>query len=120
MSKHWKEPLDPSHHLDFMSTYDIGGVPRQPPRDRLVPAWSYFVRVDGFTFQFASVEQLRECIAYCRKAIHPARRQGPVGRLEHYWQGWCERLPRGLLRGIKRRRVVTALERAAAEFAGSA
>lgn len=54
MSKHWKEPLDPSRHLDFMSGAEVGGRPRKPPRDPLVEEWAYFVRVNGFTFEFAS------------------------------------------------------------------
>ncbi|MDH5490881.1 MAG: hypothetical protein OEY14_02800 [Myxococcales bacterium] len=115
MSKHWKEPLDPSRHLDFMSGAEVGGRPRKPPRDPLGEEWAYSVRVNGFTFEFASLDHVRECLAYCREKTHPARRQPGID-LEHYWQRWFERLPKGLLRGDKRERVVGALERALAEF----
>ncbi len=80
MSKHWKEPLDTSRHVDFMRNTTIGGQPREPARDPLIEAWSYFVRVNGFTFEFASLEQIRACIAYCTKKV---RRPGVT--LEHYW-----------------------------------
>lgn len=115
MSKHWKEPLDPSRHRDFMTYNDVGGFPRLPPRDPLVQDWSYFVRVDGFTFEFASVAQIRECVAYCQQKTHPTRRHG-ANIIEHDWQRWFERLPAGLLAGTKRERVVVALERALQEF----
>ncbi len=61
MSKHWKEPLDPSRHLDFMSVAEVGGRPRKPPRDPLVEEWAYFARVNGVTFEFASLDHVREC-----------------------------------------------------------
>ena len=116
MSKHWKERFDPAKHRDFMTgRQDAGGRPRPAKRDPLIEEWAYFVRVNGFTFEFASVDQVREALAYCREKVHPARREPDVW-LEHYWQRWFERLPKGLLKGAKRGEVVAALERAVEEF----
>ena len=93
----------------------VGGGPRPLKRDPLLEEWAYFVRVNGFTFEFVSVDQIREALEYCREKVHPARRQ-PGITLEHYWQRWFERLPKGLLRGKKRDEVVAALERALSEL----
>ncbi len=115
MSKHWKEALDPERHRDFMSCSAIQGRPRDAPRDNLVQEWAYFVQVNSFTFEFASLGQLEECLAYCRKKVHESTRRPGIA-LEHYWQRWFERLPRGLLAGTKRERVVHAFERALDDF----
>lgn len=115
MSKHWKEPIDPSRHRDFMFGSGDGGYPRSAPPDPLIPDWAYFVRVNSFTFEFASLDQIRQCLSYCRQKTHPSTRK-PGITLEHYWQRWFERLPKGLLRGTKRERVVAALERAPKDF----
>jgi hypothetical protein len=36
MSTHWKEPLDPTRHRDFMSGAEIGGRRRGDRRERIV------------------------------------------------------------------------------------
>ena len=115
MSKHWREELDPATHRDFMKGFqDAGGLPRSPVRDSMIPAWAYFVTVAGFTFEFASVAQIEECLEYCREKVHPSTRERV--QYDHFWNPWFSRLPKGLLRGNKRERVVAALERALAEF----
>lgn len=114
MARIWKEPLDEERHLEFMSTFAVGGM----PIDRMRSDGSvYFVRECAFTFQFASLDQLRSCIDYFSTGIHPSRRV-PGVHLEHYWQKWSERLPAGLTRTSKRRRIHAALRRALTEFTG--
>lgn len=116
MARHWREPLDPERHRDYVSgAQDAGGRPRERPADALIPAWTYFVAVNGFTYEFASVEQIAECLAYLRRKTHPSTMEPGVD-LEHYWQRWYERLPKGLLAGAKRERTIVAFERALAEF----
>ena len=118
MSTVWREPFDPARHVDHF--YPGGARPR-----RSVPAgvkdWAYFVRVCGFTFEFASVGQIRECLA------HYSRRHEPSSRLTEYattnlvhekgeWETWSERVPLVLRSKSKRPKVVKALERAVEQF----
>jgi hypothetical protein len=109
MAKIWKEPLDEERHKDFMSSATVGGG--RPIAD----GWVYFVRECSFTFQFMSRGQIQECLEFFSVKVHPARRR-PGITLEHYWQHWYERLPRGLLAESKRVRIKKALERALDEF----
>jgi len=115
MAKHWSEPLDPERHIDFRPP-QIGGVPAETDTNsRLRGDRAYFVRVSGFTFQFVSLDQLRECLAWFEQVIHPSSAR-PVECGEHYWQMWHERLPKGLTRSPKRERIAAALEAALADF----
>jgi hypothetical protein len=115
MSTHWREPLDPSRHRDWMSTAYVGGVPARAPADRLVPAFAYFVSVCGFTFEFVSLEQIREAINWFRTP-HPGSSRLPEVTLEHYWQRWHERLPPGLTTKENRAQITAALESALVDF----
>lgn len=112
MARHWTEPLDPQRHVNMMGV-GVSGVPiKQTTPDQQV----YFVAVAGFTFQFASLEQLRECLQWFRNKIHPSSRL-PGVILEHNWQRWYERLPKGINKESRREKVVKALENALADFA---
>lgn len=117
MARHWKEKLDPNKHRDFMLGHqDAGGFPVVPPRNNLLHAWVYFVDVAGFTFQFASTDQIHEALCYFEEKVHPSTREYNNG-LEHYWQPWHCRLPPTLKSGAKRTKVVKALKAALFEYA---
>ena len=110
MSRVWKEVADPKKHYDFMSTYNEGGIPIEKSNDNLVPKWVYHAEVCGFTFQFASLEQVIECKEYFEKNVHPTTRdQHPP--YEHYWHPWYCKLPKGINKGAKRQKVIKALNK---------
>jgi len=111
----WKERLDPTKHMDYMSTSHIGGFPVEAPHDNLIVKWAYFVNVCSFTFQFQSTEQIQECLNYFSQKTRPSSRR-PVECGEHYWQRWYERLPMWLFEEPKRQKVVKALQKALVEF----
>ena len=115
IARWWSEPLKPDKHLDFMSTCHIGGVPIEAPRDPLIKRFVFFIEVTGFTFQFATLEQVRIALAYFEQRIHPSSRLPDIV-LEHYWQRWFERLPQWLSKESRRIRVVSALSRALQDF----
>lgn len=92
-----------------------GGSPIQPPKDNLITHYVYFVEVVSFTFQFSSIAQIYEALEYCKQKTHPSTMKSGIF-LEHYWQKWYERLPKGLLKGTKRGKVIKALEKAILEF----
>jgi hypothetical protein len=115
VARWWSEPLDPERHRDFMSTCHIGGMPIEPPRDRLIEQRVFFVEAAGFTFQFASLEQLRATLGYFEQRIRASSRRPDV-TLEHYWQRWFERLPQWLSEEPRRVRVASALSRALQAF----
>ena len=96
-----------------MSSTHIGGLPADSARDGSTDV--FFVAVSGFTFQFASLDQLRECLDWFRTKLHPSSRLANV-TLEHYWQRWYERLPKGINKEPKRQKVISALENALADF----
>lgn len=113
MAKFWKEPLDLARHRDFMSGWqDAGGVAIERSRS---DGSVYFVRECGFTFQFASVDQLRQALEHFSATAHPPNLIPGIS-LEHYWQQWFERLPAGLTGGSKRVSIAKALRRALGEF----
>jgi hypothetical protein len=114
MARHWKEPFDPSRHKDH---FDYGSTAHarsgQPGA-----GFSYFVEVAGFTFEYASVDQVRECLSFFEQRIHPSSRQPVFEPEKGEWQAWHERLPARILKGSKRERVRKALREALEEFAG--
>lgn len=73
------------------------------------------VRECGVTLQFISLEQLREARDYFGDPRPMSTRRHNNG-LEHYWHFWWERLPKGLVRSSRRRRMTKALERALNRF----
>ena len=109
MVKIWRELADPNKHVDFMSTSNVGGVPVEASANNLIPKWIYFVQVCSFRFQFSSLEQIKECQQYFLKKIHPSTRKAGT-ELEHYWQPWYCKLPKGITKESKRQRVLKALE----------
>ena len=111
----WKEKADPKRHADFMSTSHVGGFPLEAQRDNLLESWVYFVTVEGFTFQFVKIEQIKEAKAYFSQKTHKSTIT-PGIHLEHYWQNWYERLPKGLTKNSKRQKILKALEQALSEF----
>lgn len=92
-----------------MSSRHIGGLPVKAPRDNLIEKWVYFAEVSGFVFQFADLDQVRECKEYFSKTAHPSTRE-PGHDLEHYWQSWETRLPKSIKSGAKREKVLKALD----------
>jgi hypothetical protein len=72
MSKVWREIADPNIHSDFMSTFNEGGVPIEKSRDNLIQKWIYLANVCNFTFQFSSIQQVKECVVYFEKKTHPS------------------------------------------------
>ncbi|NIB44801.1 hypothetical protein HBA55_34795 [Pseudomaricurvus alkylphenolicus] len=109
MSRVWREIADPKKHSDFMSTYNEGGIPVKKSRDNLIEKWVYLAEVCGFTFQFASIEQVKECKAYFEKKVHPSTRDIHPPH-EHYWHPWYCKLPKGINGGTKRQKVLKTLD----------
>jgi hypothetical protein len=81
------------------------------------------VEVVSFTFRFATVAQLRKCIAYYEAKTHPSSRipakeladdLGEDWREQRGWEveRWFERLPMYLLEEPKRQKVLKALNKA--------
>src|SRR5579859_4960575 len=108
----WKEKLDPDKHRDFMTwaSPNIGGHQIYAPRDNLLEHWVYFVRVCSFTFEFHSLAQIQECLAFFSQKLHPNRRVHI--EFGERWIPWYERLPQWLFEESKRQRVVKALQQA--------
>ncbi len=109
MSKVWREIADPGKHRDFMSTTNEGGVPIERSRDNLVQKWVYLADVCNFTFQFASIEQVEECVAYFEQKTHPST-IGDHPPYEHYWHPWYCKLPKGITKGANKEKVLKALK----------
>ena len=109
MSKVWREKADPLKHVDFMSTRNEGGIPIEASRDNLIDKWVYFAEVNGFVFQFADLDQVKECKAYFSKKTHPSTRE--TGHdLEHYWHPWYSKLPAGMNKGSKKQKIIKVLD----------
>lgn len=111
MAKVWKEELDWSRHQNKMDA----PVERRPELN-FVPQWVFFVRVCSFTFEFHTLNQIAECLAYYSQKTHPSSRVG-IGSADHWEaQRWFERLPMYLMEEPKRQKVVKALATALEQF----
>jgi len=108
MTKVRREIADPKTHKDFMSSNVEGGMPINKSKDNLIDKWVYIAEIRGFTFQFASIEQVKECKAYFDKKIHPSTR-GIHPPYEHYWHQWYCKLPKGIKSGVNRQKVIKSL-----------
>ena len=114
MAKIWLEPFDPTRHRDMMwpDGPPAKGVDLYWRAKTLEPHDVLFVRVAGFTFEFHSVEQIRVCVAFFAKKLHPTSRLSIEGADHWEFQRWFERLPLYLQEEPKRKKVVAALEEA--------
>jgi len=120
MAQIWKEQRD-GHWSEH---FDLHGYKDLPPHDvspnsQLVPVYTYFVQVCGFTFRFGSVAQITPVIEYYQQIIRPSTRRDTTHNAfeRDVAQRWFERLPGYLREEPKRQKVVKALERARDEFA---
>jgi hypothetical protein len=111
VARYWKEPLDPARHVDHF--HPGSAVPRSA--DRRATGFSYFVQV-GFTFEFASIDQLRDCLAFFERRVHPSSRAHVFAPEKGHWEAWHERLPAHVLKGSRRERVLAAFRAALASF----
>ena len=111
MARHWTEAHDWTRHCDRM---DGVAVPAYLPS--FVPRFAYFVSVCSFTFEFQSLDQLRLCLEFYSRKLHPSTRRD-IGAADHWeCERWFERLPLYLREEPKRLQVVSALQRALDEF----
>jgi hypothetical protein len=114
MARIWKETYDSAKHQAPIEYW--GSVDDHLRAPSLVPKYVIMVHVASFTFQFMSVQQLRECHSYFEQKIHPSSRFStpPVTSTATHGESrrWFERLPMHLLEEPKRLKVVEALGRA--------
>lgn len=113
MAKIWKEPFDIKRHEDHRFA---GG--RQQRQVNVREPWAYFVKVAGFTFEFVSLDQIKECLTFYSQKIQPSSRTEIFEPEKGQWQLWSERLPLYLREEPKRIKVVKALTEALKRFQG--
>ncbi len=111
MAKHWKVPIDRTRHLDHFCK----GAPRLRS-DAHDSELAYFVNVAGFTFEFASLDQLRAALVFFDAKNHPSSRTPVFEPEKGEWQDWHERLPAKIRGSHRRERVLSALRAALLEF----
>jgi hypothetical protein len=108
----WTERFRPGHHA--VPFEYRGSADKHWRASGLIPKHVLLVKVVSFTFQFVTVRQLRDCIAYFASKIHPSSRLS-IGAADHWEvQRWFECLPMYLLEESKRKKVVKALNQALA------
>lgn len=111
MAQIWKEKFDSARHQNKMD-----GVVAHHPEINFVPKWVFFVSVCSFTFEFHTLNQIKECLAYYSQKTHRSSRID-IGSADHWeFQRWFERLPMYLLEEPKRQKVVKALASAVNQF----
>lgn len=112
MAKWWREEWKQQMGVIYGPGY------QHRTESRLDPVFIYNVRVCGFTFHFASLDALQECLDYYRVKIHPSRRlprDMPSGDHDES-QRWFEELPLYLREEAKRVKIVAALTNALQAF----
>jgi hypothetical protein len=109
LARIWKEPYDSAKHHVVPIEY-WGNADDRVRAPGLIPKDVVAVHVASSTFQFMSVQQLRDCLSFFEQKIHPSsRRPMPAETLAGIHgeaQRWFERLPMHLLEEPKRRKVV--------------
>ena len=121
MARIWKEKRT-GHWSEHFDLHAYRGLPGHDvsPDEKLLPVFTYFVSVAGFTFRFGSVAQIDPYIEYYSLKTLPSSRlpDSPWLRSEHdVAQRWYERLPGHLRKEGKRQQVLKALQKASEEFA---
>jgi len=91
-----------------MSTCIEGGVP--------IEKWVYLAEIDGFVFQFANLDQVRECRAFFAQKIHPSTMEKDHNPHEHFWHPWLARLPKGMTKEKNRVKVLKAMDEILAKW----
>ncbi|WP_116812398.1 hypothetical protein [Steroidobacter cummioxidans] len=105
----WKERFDPERHVDKMDPRRHADYAADPHR-ALRAHWVYFAEVSGFTFEFMSLDQVRECLTYFERRLHPSSRID-LGAADHWEvQRWYERIPGHLKSDRNRPEVVRILK----------
>jgi hypothetical protein len=129
VKRHWIEYRDerPASPLTFWVHRAVGDAPWyesqefEPPRQPVVPGRGYplfKVECDGFTFEFASLCEIRACIETLAKKVLPrtidlSRERGTAkGPNSH----WLSRLPANVKSWKYREKAVVCLGEALAEF----
>jgi hypothetical protein len=97
----------------------VPGIPfRGPIPQSLETHRVYFVRVCAFTFEFHSIQQIQECLAFFSRKVHPSSRASLGGICHEEAQRWFDRLPMRLLEERRRIPVAEALSQALDKFGG--
>lgn len=105
----WKEPFDASRHEDRMDSSKHRDYAADP-HDSVRTHWVYFAEVAGFTFEFMSLDQVRECLLHFEQRLHPSSRMD-IGSADHWEvQRWYERIPGHLKSDRDRPDVVRTLK----------
>lgn len=118
MTKIWSEPYDSLRHRSPMPpTPEREAIADRHFRSKtLEPYRVILVRVCAFTFEFHTVDEIRACLAFYARKIHPSGRSAAAAEADVAWrhevQHWHERLPLYLREEPKRVQVVAALEEA--------
>lgn len=106
----WKEQFDPSRHEDRMDSFKHRDHAADP-HGSLRKCWVYFADVAGFTFEFMSLDQVRESLAYFEQRLHPSSRED-IGSADHWEvQRWYERIPGHLKSDRDRPEVLRTLKK---------
>jgi hypothetical protein len=90
--KFWKERFDLSRHKDQMDSL-VHVQYATDPHASIRTHWIYFAEIAGFTFEFMSLDQVRECLAHFEQRLHPSSRLD-IGSADSWEvQRWYERIP---------------------------
>jgi hypothetical protein len=123
MARIWTEAYDPPRHqAPMLGDVPVrGGEPHPASRPARAPTLErhrvMLVRVASFTFVFHTAEELRACLAFYARKLHPSGRSADAASAvaagevawRHEVQRWHERLPLYLREEPKRLKVVAAL-----------
>jgi hypothetical protein len=129
MKRYWVEftkdrqhqPMTYWVHLPIKESVWIYATDYTPPLPNSLPGWGYpafHVEIDGFTFRFASLNEIEHCIDILSKRVLPTSRILSEERGTSYGPNnhWLSRLPKGTKSWIYRQKAVTYLRAAREVF----
>ncbi len=129
MKKHWIEYRESwaAEPMTYWVHARVDGPTRnappsfEPPLPKPVPGEGYaafFVEVDGFTFRFASLHEIKECINILSQKLFPSslRTSGAAKFLHVANNHWLNRLPKETKTWRYRQKAVKYMGKALEEF----
>ena len=122
-TEHWRRgPMTFWVHVEADGRHWREAKESNPPAPRPVPGKGYpyyFVEVDGFTFEFASLDEMDVCIETLSQKLLPSTQRETNARGTGPSPHWLNRLPAGTHSWRYRKKAVGVLREARERFAAA-
>ena len=103
------QKLNPKIHFDFISSSGCGGVQIKKPLVINNEEVVIVLNIKEHQLIFTDFNQLLQAKDFFKLKLRPSDR-GTLNKLEHYWQIWHNRLPKEVIKGSNKEKIVNAID----------